>query len=1194
MNSRILSLIFVLFIPILSIAQDLSENRYYKIQAPSGLVLSTAENMDNDALIWLEEVKDEAKDQLWQIVPLENGLFNIKNSYSGKSIDNGGVQSGKGNQLIQWNTEKSNNNQQWKISQTGTGDYIITQKSSQMAMDYKEAKEGKIGAFQMPNSAQIWKLVPTKIKVEISKRKLRSENEWENETIFAINKEEGHVTFYPYPDSESLKKDGTYDKPWLTPNSSFYQSLNGKWKFNWVKSPSERPQDFYKQNYDVSSWEEINVPSNWEMEGYGTPIYTNITYPFKNNPPFIEPQKGYTNESEPNPVGSYRREFELPENWDGKEVFVHFDGVYSGMFLWINGKKVGYTQGSNNDAEFNITEYLKAGKNTVSAQVFRWTDGSFIEDQDMFRLSGIHRDVYIYAMPKLAIRDFVILGSFKDKKLSKVDFSVNVRLKNYDKKKLRNALVKVSLFDPAGKQVLEIQRNIEKIKKKEAQEITFNKEIDDPQLWSAEIPNLYTVVISVQNEEQDEILAMSNKYGFRDIAVKEGRVFINNQQVFFKGVNRHDTHPLLGKAIPVESMIEDLVLMKQNNINTLRTSHYPNSPKMYAMMDYYGMYTMDEADLENHGNGEISDTPSWIPAFNDRIIRAIQRDRNHPSVIFWSLGNEGGNGANFSEMYKVAKAMDRSRPIHYQGKNESADIDSHMYPSLDFMESFDKDGSNKPYFLCEYGHAMGNSIGNLREYWDYIENESERMIGGCIWDWVDQGLVKEGENEAHYYYGSDFGDRPNDHDFCMNGIVTSDRKPTAKLHEVKKVYQYIKIQPEEAQAGRVKIKNTYDFLNLNHFKIKWEVLEDGVVVEEGSLKPVNVSPGEESELQIPFKGNYSTQHEYLLNIYFQLAEEQTWAAQGHEMASAQISLTDRVEVAPVDLEKLDKIYVEDKGGELVLLGKQFSSIINKKTGVITSLKYNGKEMIHDEEGPKFNWYRSVSNDKYTEQSYYPTSEKAVFVDYELQPAAKSVKIDLEKEVLIERPDKKMQFNYHIQYVVYSNGTIDVNTDFVKPENQPIIRRLGLRMTLEQDLENVSYYGKGPFENYSDRKEAAFLGQYTATVSELEEAENYAKGQSMGNRENVRWLVLKNDQEQGIKIVSKDILAFTALHHSDEALWKTSHGFELKDTAKPYTFLSLDRIQQGLGNASCGPLPLEQYMIPENEKLAYSFRIEPLK
>ncbi|MFI2742878.1 glycoside hydrolase family 2 TIM barrel-domain containing protein [Zhouia sp. PK063] len=1193
MKQHILKNAFIAFITIFTSSlygQDFSSEVLYKIETSNQNVISNKKSLDNDAFLFLEANEKENEGQLWQIIKLKNGFYNIKNPLANKSIDNGNHQSGKGNQLIQWDTDYNNANQQWKIMQTGTGDYIITQKTSLMGISFNnDATNSAI--YQLPNTAQTWKIVPTKVTAESIYKKQVSENEWENETIFAINKEEGHTTYFPYLNEATLKKDSTFYKPWLTPNSSLYQSLNGDWKFNWVKQPSERPMDFYKDDFDVSSWKSIPVPSNWQMEGYGTPIYTNITYPYKNNPPFIQSQKGYTNEKEKNPVGSYKRIFSLPNDWDGKEIFLHFNGVYSGMFVWINGKKVGYTQGSNNDAEFNITKFVKPGKNSIAAQVFRWTDGSYIEDQDMFRLSGIHRDVYLYAMPKLTVRDFIIDGTFPTNDLTKVAFSVKAIVQNYDRKKHKNASVVVTLIDPEGNTVTTLSKSIAKLKGADHVVLNFQKELEHPQLWSAETPNLYSVLVTVKDANGKQTVALSHQYGFRKIEVKNKRVYVNNQQIFFKGVNRHDTHPIYGKAVPVATLLKDVIMMKQNNINTIRTSHYPNSPKMHAMYDYYGLYVMEEADLEDHGNNGITNNPSWLPAFKDRIKRAIERDRNRPSTIFWSLGNESGNGKNMDAMYDLAKAMDSVRPIHYQGKNEIADIDSHMYPSLKDMEAFDKRDTNKPYFLCEYDHAMGNAMGNLKEYWEYIEH-SNRMIGGCIWDWVDQGLVKFGGDQKAYLYGSDFGDTPNDNNFCINGIVTPDRQVTAKLLEVKKIYQYISVAPKNISNGEVTITNKYDFINLNQFTIRWEVLEDGKPVEKGSLPLLNVKPDQSTTITIPFKGNYSTNHEYFLNIYFDLNHDTTWAKKGFMLASEQLALTNKTTIPEIKLDKEDKIAVNTSADNLTIKGNNFSYQFNIEKGLLTSLRYKGKEMVNNQNGFTFNWYRSVDNDKYTDQQYYPTQEKVRTTHHEISADRKSITIDFEKEVTIDRPEHKVQFTYHIAYTVFADGTTDVAATFKKPENQPIIRRLGLRMELNPTIDQVRWYGRGPRENYSDRKTGSLFGLYQGSVDELETEEHYVRSQSMGNHEDTRWVSIADEQGNGLKIIAKDTLSFSTLHYTDDTLWKAKHDFALPQFKKPYTYLSLDRIQQGLGNASCGPLPLEKYFIPEAKPLQFNFRICP--
>jgi beta-galactosidase len=647
------------------------------------------------------------------------------------------------------------------------------------------------------------------------------------------------------------------------------------------------------------------------MNGYGTPIYTNVTYPFRNFSSVILPQKGYTNETEINPVGSYRRNFTIPQEWNGKEIFLHFDGVYSGLSLWINGRKVGYSQGANNDAEFNITQYVKPGENILATEVYRWTDASYIEDQDMFRLSGIHRDVYLVATPKVHVRDYFLQSEFNGDDFNSALFKVNASVCNYENKVAGNYTVEFTLLDPSGKTIATLSQPANNLKAAAEQTFPLQTKVEKPLLWSAEKPNLYTVIVSVKDVQGKETEALTSKFGFRKIEIKKKRVYINNEQVFFKGTNRHDIHPQYGKAVPVETMIRDIVLMKQHNINTVRTSHYPNNQKMYALYDYYGLYIIDEADLECHGNQNISANPAWIPAYVDRITRVIQRDKNHPSVIFWSLGNESGDGSNLKEMYKKAKEMDPVRPVHYEGNNAFADVDSHMYPDIPRMSRFDQETSNKPYILCEYVHSMGNAPGNIAEYWDYIENHSQRMIGACVWDWVDQGINKWGEPDNRYYYGGDFGDKPNDGNFSCNGLTTPDRRVTAKLLEIKKVYQYIKFKPIALSGGKIEIENKYDFTNLNELDITWEVIKDGVKVESGKAESLNLPPNEKTILFIPYKTAINKENEFFLNVYFSLKTSATWAGKDYPVACEQFALNRHPNIPAIDLsfpEKLRCLY----------------------------------------------------------------------------------------------------------------------------------------------------------------------------------------------------------------------------------------------------------------------------------------------
>jgi len=1169
-------------------SQEVKNDVLYKIVSPSGLVIDNLNSAEDAGHIYLAKDNPKSKGQYWRFMTVRD-RYAIYCPFNIKGMD---VVEGQGDKfpVNLWGYSRGNRNQHWILKQLPDGSYSISHANSGMFLATSDGEKKGSMIYISSKDMGGWRLKATTMK--LPPEGFVGKNDWENERIFAVNKEEGHNTSIPYPNVSSLKSDKYFEYPWETPTSKFYQSLNGNWKFHWVKQPSERPVDFYKTSYDVSSWKELPVPSSWEMYGYGTPIYTNITYPFLNKPSLILPQKGYTNEKETDPVGSYRRNFTIPENWDGKEVFLHFDGVYSGISVWVNGKKVGYSQGANNDAEFNISAFVKKGENVLAAEVYRWTDGSYIEDQDMFRLSGIHRDVYLFATPKTQVRNYHLQSVFKNDDYQSCVFKVDASVRNLDDKGTSGSTLDVTLLDPSGKIVANLTQKLDRLDKSEEKVYPMQTNVENPMLWSAEKPNLYSVILSLKNEKGEETEAMSSKFGFRNIEIKNKRIYINNEQVFFKGTNRHDIDPQTGKAVPLATMLKDVLMMKQHNINMVRTSHYPNSSKMYAMYDYFGLYIVDEADLECHGNSSISDRTSWKPAFVDRITRVVKRDMNHPSVVIWSLGNESGAGRNFEAMYKKAKELDPTRPIHYEGKNEVADIDSHMYPTLSNMASFDQKDTDKPYFLCEYAHSMGNAPGNMAEYWDYIENKSQRMIGGCVWDWVDQGINKLGEPKDHYYYGGDFGDVPNDEDFCCNGLTTPDRSETAKLKEAKKIYQYIKFKYMALASGKIEITNRYDFTNLNEFTFKWVILKNGVNVESGVLDNFDLAPNKNLIVTVPYQTKIDLKSEYFLNIYADLKSDTRWEKAGFEVASEQFALNTRPDIETVDLEKLSSINAQQQGNDLTISGSGFKSIFNTKTGIFTSLQYSGNEMINNGNGLNLVWYRSISNDKFTDQSYYESTTDQPLLTWRADKDGKTVTILVNGETSIQAK-QAVCISYTVKYVVFANGTIDVNASFTKPENGSIVRRLGLQMQMPKGFENIEWYGNGPHENYIDRIHSAYVGLYQTTVTGME-SEHYVRAQSMGNREGIRWATISNDQHVGLKITSKDHLSFSALHFTDQDLWGAKHDFALDGIRKPEVYLNLDCIQQGLGNASCGPRPLMEYMIPVNDPLSYSFRIEPLK
>ncbi|MCD8176535.1 MAG: DUF4981 domain-containing protein [Tannerellaceae bacterium] len=798
----------------------------------------------------------------------------------------------------------------------------------------------------------------------------------------------------------------------------------------------------------------------------------------------------------------------------------------------------------------------------------------------MFRLSGIHRDVYLIATPKARLRDFYITTDFTDADLTEAKLNIRTNIHNYGalhkEVQLNLALLK------EGEEIGTVSRTVQLAAKGEEVISTDIIDVKNPVLWNAESPELYTAILEIKDPAGKTLETMHSRVGFRKIEVKNKRVYINNKQVFFKGANRHDTHPQYGRAVPVESMIEDILLFKQYNLNMIRTSHYPNDPKMYALFDYYGLYVMDEADIECHGNQTISNRASWLPAFADRMVRMIERDKNYPSVIFWSLGNEAGHGNNFDELQRITKEMD-SRPTHYEAKNDVVDIDSRMYPSIESMIEQDKLDRDKPYFLCEYAHAMGNAMGNFEEYWDYIENHSERMIGGCIWDWVDQGINKPGEPADHYYYGGSFNDFPNSNYFCINGIVTPDRAVTPKLLEVKKVYQYIKFSFDR-DTRTLKLTNKYDFTDLDDFYLEWLLLKDGDVVEQGQMDLPAVKPDGTADLIIPYNA-ITGESEYFLNIAIRMKNATSWAGKGHEVATGQFVIQEKNYQLPA-IQSRQTMGVDMNEGLLIIRGKGFTASFDTIAGTLETFIVKGKPLLYKNGGPQFNWYRSINNDGGTGILYRQTSDEKRSMEWDLADDATSVTITIEKEGVI-KGESTIHQPYTIVYRIYGDGTIDVDTHFRTPDVVEI-PRLGLTMLLSLEFENVEYYGRGPIENYADRKNAAYIGKYKTTVSAMQEA--YVVPQTMGNREDMRWLSLTDEKGRGLLIESFEPFGFSALHYTDPDLWSLRYVHELNRIKRTEVVLNLDCVQRGLGNASCGPPPRPAYEIKPNHDYWYKFRI----
>ena len=1186
--------ILLLALALSAAAQKIDPKKVYQILTPDGLAIDNQASLSIETHMFLAVPDNDSPAQAWQFRPLGDGNYQLVNGFSFQALDCDG--DGGEHPVIQWQDEKPNPNQHWTVNFAEDGSCSIVSAASGMALGLDSSHQPGTSVWQKkvdPSAAsQRWIIRESGAKVEFIIPKTSSTNDWENERVFAVGKLPGHVTFIPFASDAEMVSDPSYELPWNRTESSRYMLLNGKWKFNWVADPNNRPVGFQAPKYDVSGWNEIDVPSNWEMKGYGTPLYSNSTYPFLNNPPFIQPQRGYTTFTEPNPTGSYRRNFTLPSDWSGKEIFLHFDGVYSAFYVWVNGKKVGYSQGANNDSEFDITKYLVKGKNMVAVEVYKWSDGSYLEDQDMFRLAGIHRDVYLVARPKIHISDIDLETGFNED-LSSATLDASALLRNDGKASA--AKLKSTLLDEEGRVVGTAESGLNTVAsgkelKTEASRIVVNA----PRLWSAEDPYLYTVKMELLDKEGNTLECTFQRHGFRKVEFKNNKLYINGVLTYLKGTDRHDIDPIHGKAVPVETMLKDVLLMKRHNINTVRTSHYPNDPKMYAMYDYYGLYIVDEADQECHGNNSISTLPSWEDAYVDRAVRMVRRDRLHPSVIFWSLGNESGPGANIVAERDAVRRLD-DRPIHYEGMNSVADFDSQMYPSLDGMEKTDRNGSAGPYFLCEYAHAMGNAIGNLAEYWDYIENKSERMIGACIWDWVDQGITRFGENNGNIYFGGSFGDVPNDSDFCLNGIITADRRVTAKLLQVKKVYQYIKISRSlSGVEGPVNLtlENRYTTYNLSQMELIFKILHDGEVVSRGKVDLPDTGPWQTCQVAIPLDESKDGDEDVdvTLQVEVALREATHWAEPGHVVASGEFILREGFHV--LESQKADgsdplKIYTEENRYLCVSNGK-ISARFDKLEGDIRSLCLDGTEILHVQGLPLFNGYRYISNDaaRFMGIEYHdPLKTTSRLISFNAAPFDGGLKVEASAVATVGQTSVP----YTVTYTIAEKGFIDVDATF-SPGADFNLHRLGLRLFLDPSFEDVTWYGRGPMENYIDRKDAAFLGVYTSSVTGM--TERYTRTQSMGERTDTRWIRFSSTDGKAFKITSEGGgLSFSAQHFTDEDIFRAKYFHNLDKVRRSEVVLNLDCFMDGLGNGSCGPKTLDKYKITPGAKYSFKFRIE---
>lgn len=1030
-----------------------------------------------------------------------------------------------------------------------------------------------------------------------------SDKEWENQNIFGINKEEPHATFIPYPNTQALQADKeVYEKPWLTPTAnSNYLSLNGTWKFLFASDPSERPRtEFYGDDVDASQWNEIEVPGCWEMFGYDKPMYINVDYAFEDNPPYIKNKvAGVGN----NPVGSYRRNFTLPEVWKNQRVVLHFDGLYSAAFVWINGKYVGYTQGGNNDAEFDVSKYVKDGNNNISVQVMRWSDGSYLEGQDMWRMSGLHRDVYLYTTPKTFIRDHYISTAYGSSATSGT-LNVEMQVANNSGEATQKQVV-VTLISPAGEQLNQWTSTANFTQGETNKTLNISQTLSGLKNWSAEQPVLYTLIFSQRDSQGREEMVFQTKYGFRKIEINNYQVKINGKRVFFRGVNTQDTHPTKGRAIDIDYMQKDIIMMKQANVNTVRTSHYPRQAKMYAMFDYYGLYIMDEADVECHKNWSdhnnnnnssgITNDPSWQNQWIDRTVRMVYRDRNHPSVIFWSLGNESGYGSNLLASYAAVRELD-NRPIHDCTGSSAApaaysDLYSVMYPALIFVRS-SSNYESRPYFMCEYAHAMGNAMGNFKDYWDILDSSS-RGVGGCVWDWVDQSVyhpeaVMSGQLEKNGfpYYISGY-DMPGPHqgNFLNNGIISPDRAWTPKLTEVKKVYQPASMELNVATTGnKISITNKHTFTNLKTvYKLHVAYLNaEGKFISEEDYALPTIAAGATGSVRL----NTQPENTAFINAELRLLEDTPYAEAGYPVATEQF-LTEGTSATPVlpvitpkQTDTVQPLTISGNtiSNDLVTLSLTTKGFIRKfiSRGITIFNNSSSDELPC---GSNIRWIENES--PYGKHNFGDRSRSYT--------SASKTTLTLEDNGMtcsFTQTVKCSNINYVIKYTLYATGELDANITYTVANTG--LRRIGMDWSFPAGFEQVEYFGRGPWENYIDRQSGSYLGRYQSTIDDLFEA-NYIHPQSNGNRQDMRQLILSNAEGKQIIISSEGQVSFSLSHYNQEDfLTEEVHTYDLEHHDE--ILATIDYMQRGLGNGSCGPGTESEYYCPAGT-FSHTLRIQ---
>jgi len=998
--------------------------------------------------------------------------------------------------------------------------------------------------------------------------------ELETPEIVSVNALPAHASVIDYANAAALQE-GKYKSPMV-------KLLNGKWKFFWSKNPASRPIDFYKENFDVSSWKEIPVPSDWQMEGYDYPIYVNIQYPYDEQPPFIP--------KEYNPVGSYKVDFAVPDSWKGKQVIVHFGGVNSAAYYWLNGNKLGYSEDSKTPVEFDLTPFLKEGKNTLSAEVYRWCDGSYLEDQDFFRFSGIERDVYLYALPKTQIYDYFAVGNLKNNYADGL-LEVNVEVKNIQGKKYE---VELKLSD-AGNRVVIVSKKPAKGK------VVFKEEIKNPLKWTAETPNLYQLALTLF-ENGKAIQITGSKTGFRSVEILKGQLCVNGKPIHIKGVNRHEHDEKYGHVISEESMMKDLQLLKECNINAVRTCHYPNDELWYELCDKYGIYLVDEANIESHGMGydldkTLGNKPQWLAAHLDRTVRMTERDKNHPSIIIWSLGNEAGNGSNFYATYDWLKKRDASRPVQYERAelDRNTDIFCPMYARAWQMEEYARNHKDRPLIQCEYAHAMGNSVGDFQDYWDVIERYPV-LQGGFIWDWVDQGIAQYTKDGKKYWaYGGDFGPAnvKSDNNFCANGIISPDRRPHPAYYEVRKVYQNIKFKAADLNRGLIEIKNDFVFTSLDKFNFSFAIEENGKEIKSQSVEKVNAAPQQTQVISISYADiKPKPNAEYFILIKAATKENSEALKAGSQIAYEQFKLPIEWK-QPTAAAALGELNLSAAGNQISVQGKDFSIAFNDK-GWLSSYQLSGKEILKSPLMPNF-WRAPIDND-YGNNMPQRCAVWKHATDSSRVLSKSSRKVGAMAEIKILHAFLSVSGTWEATYLIEPDGKINVTHHFYTGHKQlPELPRIGMSAKLHAEFNHIQYFGRGPWENMSDRNTAALISRYSLKATD--QYCLYVRPQENNYHTDLRRFALTNEAGLGLMAVGSPTFSGSALPWATEDL----DDGEKKDQrhitdVSPRDFVEwmIDYKQMGIGgDDSWGAHPLNKYRLFPGE-YKYQFSLFPMR